>query len=155
MGSNVLFSAAREFAEQVSGLHRTTSENQIDNARHDLDEPVVVLPEPAKQLDFISIPLEALRVGADTFASDLNPVPVLLNEMILEYVPKYGSTMTGQSWRRPSRPARNRKPTLLARQIGGGGNAQHRDEMYVRRMDLSNIEERIVRDVDPDRPGAP
>ena len=38
-----------------------------------------------------SIPLEALRVGADAFASDLNPVPVLLNKVVLEYVPKYGN----------------------------------------------------------------
>ena len=37
-----------------------------------------------------SIPLEALRVGADAFASDLNPVAVLLNKVILEYIPKYG-----------------------------------------------------------------
>jgi len=36
-----------------------------------------------------SIPLEALRVGAEAFASDLNPVPVLLNKVILEYIPKY------------------------------------------------------------------
>jgi adenine-specific DNA methylase len=32
-----------------------------------------------------SIPLEALRVGADTFVSDLNPVAVLLNRIIVEY----------------------------------------------------------------------
>jgi putative DNA methylase len=32
-----------------------------------------------------SIPLEALRVGADAFASDLNPIPVLLNKVVLEY----------------------------------------------------------------------
>jgi putative DNA methylase len=37
-----------------------------------------------------SIPLEALRVGADGFASDLNPVAVLLNKVVLEYVPKRG-----------------------------------------------------------------
>ena len=35
-----------------------------------------------------SIPLEALRVGADAFASDLNPIPVLLNKVVLEYIPK-------------------------------------------------------------------
>jgi adenine-specific DNA methylase len=40
-----------------------------------------------------SIPLEALRVGADVYASDLNPVPVLLNKVILEYVPKYGQRL--------------------------------------------------------------
>src|SRR6266478_1442506 len=34
-----------------------------------------------------SIPLEALRVGADAFGSDLNPVAVLLNKALLEYVP--------------------------------------------------------------------
>ncbi len=40
-----------------------------------------------------SIPLEALRVGADTFASDLNPIPVLLNKVVLEYIPKYGQRL--------------------------------------------------------------
>ena len=43
-----------------------------------------------------SIPLEALRVGADAFASDLNPIPVLLNKVVLEYIPKYGSKLTEQ-----------------------------------------------------------
>jgi putative DNA methylase len=37
-----------------------------------------------------SIPLEALRVGADSFATDLNPVAVLLNKTVLELIPKYG-----------------------------------------------------------------
>lgn len=37
-----------------------------------------------------SIPLEALRVGTEAFASDLNPVAVLLNKVLLELVPKYG-----------------------------------------------------------------
>lgn len=40
-----------------------------------------------------SIPLEALRVGADAFASDLNPVPVLLNKVVLEYIPKHGQSL--------------------------------------------------------------
>ena len=40
-----------------------------------------------------SIPLEALRIGADAFASDLNPVPALLNKVVLEYIPKYGQTL--------------------------------------------------------------
>ncbi len=37
-----------------------------------------------------AMPLEALRVGADAFASDVNPVAVLLNKVVLEYVPKWG-----------------------------------------------------------------
>lgn len=43
-----------------------------------------------------SIPLEALRVGADAFASDLNPVAVLLNKVVLEYIPKYGERLAEQ-----------------------------------------------------------
>ena len=43
-----------------------------------------------------SIPLEALRVGADVFATDLNPVPVLLNKMLLEYIPKYGQRLADE-----------------------------------------------------------
>jgi putative DNA methylase len=43
-----------------------------------------------------SIPLEALRVGADAFASDLNPVAVLLNKVVLEYIPKYGTELADE-----------------------------------------------------------
>jgi len=43
-----------------------------------------------------SIPLEALRVGADAFASDLNPIPVLLNKVVLEYIPRYGQRLADE-----------------------------------------------------------
>src|SRR5947207_1081292 len=43
-----------------------------------------------------SIPLEALRVGADAFASDLNPVAVLLNKVVGEYIPKYGQRLADE-----------------------------------------------------------
>ncbi|MBV6627858.1 MAG: DUF1156 domain-containing protein [Rivularia sp. (in: Bacteria)] len=43
-----------------------------------------------------AIPLEALRVGADAFASDLNPVAVLLNKVMLEYIPKYGQQLADE-----------------------------------------------------------
>ena len=43
-----------------------------------------------------SIPLEALRVGADAFASDLNPLPVLLNKVVLQYIPKYGQRLADE-----------------------------------------------------------
>lgn len=36
-----------------------------------------------------SIPFEAMRIGADVFASDLNPVATLLNKVLIEYIPKY------------------------------------------------------------------
>ncbi len=37
-----------------------------------------------------SIPLEALRVGADAFASDLNPVACLILKVMLEEIPRHG-----------------------------------------------------------------
>jgi adenine-specific DNA methylase len=40
-----------------------------------------------------AIPLEALRVGAEVFASDVNPVAVLLNKVVLEYIPRYGQEL--------------------------------------------------------------
>src|SRR5262249_3709134 len=47
-----------------------------------------------------SIPLEALRVGAEAFASDLNPVPVLLNKVVIEYIPKYGERLADEFQKR-------------------------------------------------------
>ncbi|HNK14220.1 MAG TPA: DUF1156 domain-containing protein [Nitrospira sp.] len=44
-----------------------------------------------------SLPLEALRVGADAFASDLNPIPVLLNKVVLEYIPKFGQRLADEA----------------------------------------------------------
>jgi putative DNA methylase len=35
-------------------------------------------------------------VGADAFASDLNPVAVLLNKVVLEYIPKYGQRLADE-----------------------------------------------------------
>jgi len=37
-----------------------------------------------------SIPLEALRLGCDAFASDLNPVACLILKVMLEDIPRYG-----------------------------------------------------------------
>lgn len=40
-----------------------------------------------------SIPFEALRVGADAYASDLNPVAVLLNRIVLAEAPAHGEKL--------------------------------------------------------------
>ena len=51
-----------------------------------------------------SIPLEALRLGCETYASDLNPVAVLIEKCTLEYPQKYGK---GESEKNtPSRSGR-------------------------------------------------
>ena len=43
-----------------------------------------------------SIPLEALRIGCDTFASDLNPVACLILEVMLEEIPRHGPELADQ-----------------------------------------------------------
>ena len=40
-----------------------------------------------------AIPLEGLRVGADAFSSDSNPLSVLINKVILQYAPIYGERL--------------------------------------------------------------
>ena len=40
-----------------------------------------------------AIPLEGLRSGCEVFASDLNPISVAINKVILEYIPRYGDIL--------------------------------------------------------------
>lgn len=49
------------------------------------DAPVVLDPFAGGG----AIPVEASRIGAEPFASDLNPVAVLLNKVAVEYVPRF------------------------------------------------------------------
>lgn len=59
---------------------------RLVNAAHPDGSPLVLDPFAG----IGSIPFEALRIGADAFAGDLNPVAVLLNKVALEYLPRYG-----------------------------------------------------------------
>ena len=43
-----------------------------------------------------AIPLEGLRIGCDVFSSDLNPIPYLLNKLLIEYIPKYGEKLPNE-----------------------------------------------------------
>jgi putative DNA methylase len=44
-----------------------------------------------------SIPLEAQRLGLEAYASDLNPVAVLINKAMIEIPPKFAGQTAGQS----------------------------------------------------------
>jgi putative DNA methylase len=55
-------------------------------AAHPEETPLVVDPFAGGG----SIPLEALRLGCDAFASDLNPVSCLILKTLLEDIPRYG-----------------------------------------------------------------
>lgn len=65
------------FVEAARGLVR---------AAHGADVPLVVDPFAGGG----SIPLEALRLGCDTFASDLNPVACLILRTMLQDIPRHG-----------------------------------------------------------------
>ena len=43
-----------------------------------------------------SIPLEALRLGCEAFASDLNPVACLILKVMLEEIPRHGPELVGE-----------------------------------------------------------
>ena len=82
-------STVKEYLETARGLTQAAHE-ALGGERG--SRPLVVDPFAGGG----SIPLEALRVGADAFASDLNPVAVLLNKVVLEYIPKYGQKLADE-----------------------------------------------------------
>jgi len=87
--------ALLEFIGWGAGWEQGVLPTFLDTARklvgaaHPNGKPMVLDPFAGAG----SIPFEALRVGADAFASDLNPVAVLLNKVALEYLPKYGKRL--------------------------------------------------------------
>jgi putative DNA methylase len=58
-------------------------------AAHGEEPPLVVDPFAGGG----SIPLEALRLGCEAFASDLNPVACLILKVMLEDIPRYGAKL--------------------------------------------------------------
>jgi putative DNA methylase len=60
------------------------------NAAYGDDTPLVVDPFAGGG----SIPLEALRLGCEAFASDLNPVACLILKVMLEDIPRHGPKLT-------------------------------------------------------------
>jgi adenine-specific DNA methylase len=73
-------------------LPKRLSVEALGQAMRDAPRPMLVDPFAGGG----AIPLEALRCGADAFASDLNPVAVLLNKVVLEYIPKYGQRLADE-----------------------------------------------------------
>jgi putative DNA methylase len=61
-------------------------------AAHGEEPPLVVDPFAGGG----SIPLEALRLGCDAFASDLNPVACLILKVLLEDIPRHGRKLVDE-----------------------------------------------------------
>src|SRR6185312_9036072 len=77
-----------DFANWDNAAQRTYLEvsRALVKAAHGEEPPLVVDPFAGGG----SIPLEALRLGCDAFASDLNPVACLLLKALIQDIPRYG-----------------------------------------------------------------
>ena len=77
-----------DFANWDLAANRTYLEvsRALVKAAHGEDTPLVVDPFAGGG----SIPLEALRLGCEAFASDLNPVACLILKVMLEDIPRHG-----------------------------------------------------------------
>ncbi|MBE7443975.1 MAG: DUF1156 domain-containing protein [Planctomycetia bacterium] len=82
----------REFIITFSKWENSLDQSMIQKAREDILKANG--GEPPKVLDPFggggAIPLEALRLGCETYSNDLNPVAVLIQKCTLEYPQKYG-----------------------------------------------------------------
>jgi adenine-specific DNA methylase len=79
-----------------------------------------------------SYPLEALRLGCESYANDYNPVAVLIEKATLEYPQKFGRPFDGMpEWAKPSPPSpspkvgrgargEGKQPALFNPQTGSG-----------------------------------
>lgn len=90
----VLLSFVGEFAN----WDYTASERHVDTGRalvraaHPQETPLVVDPFAGGG----SIPLEALRLGCEAFASDLNPVACLVLKAMLDDIPRHGPELADE-----------------------------------------------------------
>ncbi len=87
--------ALLKFIGEFSNWDLATDRNYLEvgrglvRAAHGNEAPLVVDPFAGGG----SIPLEALRLGCDAFASDLNPVACLILKVMLEDIPRNGAEL--------------------------------------------------------------
>ena len=83
------------FIGEFSAWENSTDSSMVNIARELIkashSDGIPLVADPFAGIG--SIPFEALRIGADSFASDLNPVATLLLKTALEYVPTYGERL--------------------------------------------------------------
>jgi len=91
---NALLSFIADFANWDNVAQRTYLEvsRALVKAAHGEEPPLVVDPFAGGG----SIPLEALRVGCEAFASDLNPVACLILKVMLEDIPRRGPELADE-----------------------------------------------------------
>ena len=94
-GDAVLREFLLKFIAEFSNWDHSASPLHLEIARglvkaaHPEETPLVADPFAGGG----SIPLEALRIGCDAFASDLNPVACLIEKVLLEDIPRHGKKL--------------------------------------------------------------
>ncbi len=114
---------------------RTCSENQDHPRAKELFDPKKL---PAFHDPFAgggSLPLEAQRLGLESYASDLNPVAVLINKAMIEVPPKFAG-------RPPVNPVSHKDKTLIEREWSGTQGLAE-DVRYYGRWMCEEAERRI------------
>lgn len=88
---DALFKFIGDFAnwENASQGAYLEASRSLVKAAHDEEPPLVVDPFAGGG----SIPLEALRLGCEAFATDLNPVAGLILKVILQDIPRHGPSL--------------------------------------------------------------
>src|SRR5258706_14116669 len=81
-----------------------------------------------------SIPLEAQRLGLRAYASDLNPVPVLITKALIEIPPKFaGRPPVNPDWQKKTKEekAQTAWHGELGRELDQGLGDQHRHRVEI------------------------
>lgn len=94
----------RDFIIQLSQWENSSNQSLLERARREILEANGGVPP--KVLDPFagggSYPLEALRLGCESYANDYNPVAVLIEKAMLEYPQKFGRPFDGMpDWAKP------------------------------------------------------
>lgn len=93
-----LLNFVSDFAAWDNGANATylATARKLVAAAHPEGAPLILDPFAGAG----SIPFEVLRLGAQSFAGDINPVAVLINKVSQEYLPKFGRELVEgvQEW---------------------------------------------------------
>ena len=105
----------RQFIIDLSKWENSLNPVLIEKARGDILEANG--GKPLKVLDLFAgggaIPLEALRLGCETYAGEYNPVAVLILKCTLEYPQKHGKVSKGdEKWEELECESRSKNPLL-------------------------------------------
>ena len=131
--NDVEWDKRRQFIIDFSKWENSLNPVLIEKAREDILEANG--GKPLKVLDPFAgggaIPLEALRLGCETYAGEYNPVAVLILKCTLEYPQKYGKvSKEDEKWEELERENRSKNPLLEdVKEWGNGVLAEAKKEI--------------------------